>query len=115
MGNKSFTPIKDAFKQKPKKLFSGRHFQPHPTLKQVALTWQTSPLFTSEDLVITHALGTLIQAFHKKYRGREHGLLHIDFMLPPFLRMLPSLIDIIENSTHIPDSLDEHPDIFITL
>ena len=79
------------------KLFSERHFNPHATLKQAAIEWKTKAPWAHEDLHIfgnqAHTIKKVANLFDKKRRG----LLHLEFVLPSFIKKLPDILSDLDN------------------
>jgi hypothetical protein len=90
--SRSFAPIKAAFsvsRQIP--LFSKRHLPIHEKIHQAHVSWSTQPPWQDEDY---QAFGKHENAIRKLLKPfiRSRGALHIEFMLPLFLKRLPEVI-----------------------
>src|SRR6185312_13716774 len=80
-------------------LFSQRHFEPHPKLAQACICWENGSLWHSEDTFIhDHFLKKLTKALKSldKIKSRR-GLFHVEFILLPFVRHLPMVIETLDN------------------
>jgi hypothetical protein len=81
-------------KHERKPFFSERHFDIHPKLVQVCIRWKNGPTSKQEDSIIDEIMlkhltnGIKMINFIKKNRG----LLHVEFILLPFVRHLSSII-----------------------
>ncbi|HSC24600.1 MAG TPA: hypothetical protein VLB80_00075 [Candidatus Babeliales bacterium] len=78
-----------------KPLFSERHFNPHPKLIQASICWKTYPLWIPEDyrtdeIIIKKIIYYLTTI---SYIKKNRGLFHIEFLLLPFIRQLPIIIN----------------------
>jgi hypothetical protein len=81
-------------KRSEKPLFSERHFQTHPKLVQAQIRWKNAPGEYGYDPVMNKGalkhLTNIIKMIN--FLKKNRGLLHIEFILLPFIRRLPGII-----------------------
>lgn len=99
-------------------LFSSRHFDVHPKLIQALIRWKKCPKWSSDDYAINSTMKKLIKGINTlNLIKKSRGLLHFEFVLPPFIRQLPIIINQLdtyfENNRNCPSHKDH--DIIIEL
>ena len=110
---------KSVFCKKNGPLFSRRHFCVHPKIPQANIRWQHGIPWpaTQDALDAVHfkPVKTALKNLDKLKKNR--GLLHIEFQLLPFIRLLPKVIQYLDtqmqNYTHCISNAD--PDVMIQL
>jgi len=106
-------------KRSEKPLFSERHFESHPKLVQAQIRWKNSPGEYGYDPIMNKgALKYLTNGIKMiNILKKNRGLLHIEFILLPFLRHLGSIIaqldELFDSSGNCPSHKDH--DIVIEL
>jgi predicted esterase len=111
---KSWQAIKDAFNKdkRKKKLFSERHFPFYNNLIQANVEWKDKAPWTQEDLAVFRKSAKTIEKF-AKLDISHRGLMHVEFLLPTFIKKLPYMINYLSNCS--PIRSDINPDITIQL
>ncbi len=91
---KSFTPLKKAFKESLNRpFFSERCLKSAPHIIQVPLKWKHTAPWTAHDfdafLDLAHIVKKLASWLDKH---KNRGLLHVEFILPMFVKQLPHVL-----------------------
>lgn len=113
---KSLKPLKDAFSKlwnTKCPLFSQRHFALHPKIKQAAISWKNTSPWQQDEIDLFKPYVKQLQFFLKLQKKHRH-LGHLEFMMPSFLKQLPTIIsetDARKSASYSP----KHPDIHIDL
>lgn len=116
-GIKSFSDLKAAFEKCCRPLLSQRHFPVHPKVIQAQINWKNGiPWIEINNRIDSVYLKPIKNALKKLDRlKKKRGLLHIEFKLLPFIRLLPTVLkqlDVhIQKNTHCISNAD--PDILI--
>jgi hypothetical protein len=91
-------------------LLSERHFNPHPKIAQACICWKNGPFWHSDDAIVHDVMLRKITKplkFLDKIK-KNRGLFHVEFKLLPFIRLLPSIIEHldqqIDNGNNCPTS-----------
>ncbi len=82
-------------KRSEKPLFSERHFPTHPKLAQALIRWKNAPgEYGYDDPIMNKGALKYLTNFIKmvNFLKKDHGLLHIEFILLPFIRHLSGII-----------------------
>lgn len=76
-------------------LLSERHFSAHPKIAQVCISWKNGPFWHPDDAIIHDVmLGKITRSLKLLDKIKKNrGLFHIEFKLLPFIRLLPSIIE----------------------
>lgn len=113
---KSLKPLKAAIIKLWKNrlpLFSQRHFGIHPKIKQAAVSWKYCEPWTQEELDLFKPYAKQFK-FFLKLQKKKRALGHLEFMMPSFLRQLPTIIKTTDAQI-IADNCATHTDICIDL
>ena len=99
-------------------LLSSRHFDMHPKLIQARIQWKNGPQWIADDYIINITMKKLIKSLNMlNFIKKKRGLLHIEFVLFPFVRHLPAIINQLDiyfgNNNNCPSHKDD--DIIIEL
>lgn len=97
--------------------FSERHFLPQDCVVQVELLWnQVSPWTEDDRTVFYRFTGVTIGKIFERMRAKNKGgLSHMEFILPPFLRRLPSVLKQADEQWVTVESTQHKPDVLIKL
>ncbi|MDP3888949.1 MAG: hypothetical protein Q8Q25_00195 [bacterium] len=111
---KSLDTVKELFNKDngKHKLFSERHFPFQSNLIQANIAWANKASWAPEDLAVFGDKAKIIKKLIK-LDNNQRGLMHVEFLLPTFIKKLPSIINNLSNS--VPINSDLSPDITIQL
>jgi len=85
-------------------LLSSRHFDINPKLAQALIRWKQPPVWTTNDFNNNNkTMKKLISSINVlSFIKKNRGLLHVEFLLLPFIYQLPTIIE--ELDKHFDDS-----------
>lgn len=78
-------------------LFSERHFTLLPHIIHVDLSWAQKRAWNNEDLAFIGADGFLMKSIISSIDTNQRGLLHNEFIIPSFVKQLPSILATIDS------------------
>lgn len=96
-------------------LFSKRHFALQPNLTQAQMLWKKAILPTVITNKVAAQFFTLITKTANLFNGEKRGLLHVEFLLPPFVSRLPTILKELDRQTLIQTTTAEKPDIVLEI
>ena len=107
----SLEPMRELFYgNRGRPVFSERHFEPQDNLTQVRVRWEQTHPWSDEDLAIFSEFRTVVEGIMTPYLPAQRDLLHIEFMLPSFLKNLPWLLANLEATPDSPTQTPDAPD-----
>ena len=95
----SLSPLKAfLFGERNRPIFSERHFMPNKKIKQARIRWEHTHPWTDEDVAIFAEFSTMLEGTMIPYIAAQRDLLHVEFILPSFLRKLPNILKRIDDT-----------------